>query len=51
MGPQLDKERREEKRLEALNMDNSSDEFCYKGRKEMRLQLKEEYKVKDFFFT
>lgn len=51
MGPQSDKERREEKQLEALNMDNSSDEFCYKRRKEMRLQLKEEYKVKDFFFT
>lgn len=45
-GLQLDKERWEEKpQLEAANTENSSGEFYYKGRKEMRLQLKDERQI------
>lgn len=45
-GLQLDKERWEEKpQLEAANTENSSGEFYYKGRKEMRLQLKDECQI------
>lgn len=35
--------------MQAANMDNSSAEFCYEGRKEMGMQLKEECQVEEGF--